>query len=356
MKNRTHTKKMNIKKRVLVFLISFVAVVPALKAQAYTITPLGTSSLQDCLPSDYSPVNGWIGGCEVVGSTLSAFATKDSPISISTPTFLAVSFPDYFSSKGFSINSSGVTVGFETNTLDQNQAFYWDIPYTSKALPLPSGGSVSEAYGINDSASIVGSVGTVAAQWDPPYTTSSSLGTLGGTTSVAYDINNYGTVVGQSKTSSGINHAFLKVSGSSMIDIHPFTGASSSEAGAVSSTYGEAVGTAYYSNGNADGFFRFIKPVQYANITTSCGSACQKTWAYNVNNNYLVVGRFTNSSGNYRAFLYNAFTDVFTDLNTLLPSGSTWVLEAASGIDDSNKIVGIGRRSGGALESFLMTP
>jgi len=350
--------KINFKKWGLVFLISLVAVVPVLKAQAITITPLGTPSSHGCLPGDYSPTNGWIAGCQIVGgSSTGAYATKDSPIAIQTPTFLASNFPNYYSSTGIPINASGVMAGFETDTSGQNNAFYWDVTYTTKALPLPSGGSVSEAYGINNSGSIVGRLAGIATQWDSPYTSSTSLGTLGGTNSVAYDIDNYGTVVGKSQLSSGTAyHAFLRIPGSSMLDIHPFTGANASEAGAVSSTYGEAVGTAYYSNGNADGFFRFTKPVQYVNITTACGSACQKTWAYNVNNNYLVVGRFTNSSGNYRAFLYNAFTNVFTDLNTLLPSGSVWVLEAASGINDAGNIVGIGTRSGGALEGFLMTP
>lgn len=347
--------KRNSRKLILSLLISLIAVVPALKAEAYTITPLGTASSHSCFPVDYSIIYGWIGGCEIVGTETLAFATMDYPINIQTPLFSTSEFPDYASSKGVPISSYGTLAGYYTDTFAQNYAFYWEVPYDTKAHRLPSGGLVSEAYGINDYGTITGQIGGVAAKWDIPYSSWTSLGTLGGSSSTAYDINSYGEVVGQSETSSGANHAFFLAPGYSMYDIHPFPAAYASAAGAIGHSSGWTVGVAYYSSGRTDGFVWPLKGPA-TNLTTVCGSACNSTNAYNINSYYLVVGRLTTPSGNYRAFLYDSWNNVFTDLNTLLPPGSNWVLEVASGVDDNGNIIGIGRRSGGDLEGFLMMP
>jgi hypothetical protein len=46
------------------------------------------------------------------------------------------------------------------------------------------------------------------------------------------------------------------------------------------------------------------------------------------------------------------------DLNTLLPTGSSWGLQAAYGVNDSGQTVGYGYINGGEYEyrAFLMTP
>jgi hypothetical protein len=45
-----------------------------------------------------------------------------------------------------------------------------------------------------------------------------------------------------------------------------------------------------------------------------------------------------------------------TDLNSLLPPGSGWVLTSASEIDDAGRIAGTGTSPGGETHAFLLTP
>jgi probable HAF family extracellular repeat protein len=44
-----------------------------------------------------------------------------------------------------------------------------------------------------------------------------------------------------------------------------------------------------------------------------------------------------------------------TDLNSLIPAGSGWVLTSARGINDAGQIVGTGTISG-VQHAFLLTP
>ena len=66
-----------------------------------------------------------------------------------------------------------------------------------------------------------------------------------------------------------------------------------------------------------------------------------------------VVGMAQNAAGQPRAFLWRSGT--MTDLNTLLPSGTGWVLESAAAISDGGQIVGYGTLNG-KRRAFLLTP
>jgi probable HAF family extracellular repeat protein len=44
------------------------------------------------------------------------------------------------------------------------------------------------------------------------------------------------------------------------------------------------------------------------------------------------------------------------DLNTLVPTDSSWILEAANGINDNGQIVGYGTNPSGQTDAYLLTP
>ena len=60
-----------------------------------------------------------------------------------------------------------------------------------------------------------------------------------------------------------------------------------------------------------------------------------------------------NAAGQPRAFLWR--NGEMTDLNTLIPAGTGWILESAAGISDGGQIVGYGTLSG-KRRAFLLTP
>ncbi|HTH48404.1 MAG TPA: immunoglobulin domain-containing protein, partial [Candidatus Limnocylindria bacterium] len=75
--------------------------------------------------------------------------------------------------------------------------------------------------------------------------------------------------------------------------------------------------------------------------------------AYDLNATDQVVGTSTTASGEAHAFVWQG--GVMTDLNTLLPSGSGWVLTRANAINDLGQIVGTGILNGTA-HAFLLSP
>jgi probable HAF family extracellular repeat protein len=70
-----------------------------------------------------------------------------------------------------------------------------------------------------------------------------------------------------------------------------------------------------------------------------------------------IVGTSTVPSGGgylvYHAFVYGAGR--MADLNKLIPAGSGWVLQSATGLNDAGEIVGYGTYKG-QLRGFLLTP
>jgi probable HAF family extracellular repeat protein len=66
-----------------------------------------------------------------------------------------------------------------------------------------------------------------------------------------------------------------------------------------------------------------------------------------------VVGSFKDANGNDRAYIFQ--NNQMTDLNTLIPSTSGWVVRVAQAINDTGQIVGYGT-IGGETHAFMMTP
>jgi probable HAF family extracellular repeat protein len=169
------------------------------------------------------------------------------------------------------------------------------------------------------------------------------LGTLDTGNSGARGINDAGQVVGWAYLADGTRHAFLW-SGGSMRDLGP------GEAYAINDT-GQVVGYAVVADG------------PYHAVLWSGGSmrdlgtlGDRVSLAHAINNAGQVVGWAGvqgDSSSTYHAFLWSG--GAMQDLNSLIPANSGWVLQDATGVNDSGQICGYGVHNG-AVRAFLLTP
>jgi probable HAF family extracellular repeat protein len=75
---------------------------------------------------------------------------------------------------------------------------------------------------------------------------------------------------------------------------------------------------------------------------------------YAINASTSVVGQVSNGGpGSGRAFIWQ--NGIITDLNTLIPIASGWVLSIATSINDNGQIAGTGT-IGGQTHAYLLTP
>ena len=253
---------------------------------------------------------------------------------------LLPNLPGGNNANAFGINNRGQLVGFAENGVSDAtcqkatpfqvtrfQAVIWSPTGEIQQLsPLTSmGDTVAYAFGINDSGQVVGSSGTCATQGLPPVSvaglhavlwekdgTPVYLGTLGDgkntTSDIAGNINRLGEVAGTSQLPDGTIHSFLWTRHTGTVDIGTLPGA-------------------------------------FATIAPCCGT---------LNNKGQIVGfSIDGETFNSRAFLWQ--NKVITDLNTLIPAGSPWYLQAAYSINDAGEIVGQGTING-ELHGFVASP
>jgi probable HAF family extracellular repeat protein len=85
-------------------------------------------------------------------------------------------------------------------------------------------------------------------------------------------------------------------------------------------------------------------------------SGAKQSWGFGINRAGVVVGKMQVPGGQFVNF--HAFVTVngkMTDLNTLIPPGSGWVLDEAYSINDAGQITGYGEHNG-QTRGFLLTP
>jgi probable HAF family extracellular repeat protein len=209
---------------------------------------------------------------------------------------------------------------------------------------------ISNALDVNNLGQVVGN-SYIGYIWRPFLYNDGvmqDIGTLGGTYGQALGINDSGQVVGASYiVGDAVSHAFL-YSGRVMQDIGTLGGTKS--IGFKINNSGQVVGASDITGDTVSHAFLYSDGVMQ-DLGTLGGS---KSFAYTINDSGQVVG-VSDISGNTgsHAFIYS--DGVMQDLNALLPSSSGWILTTATGINDKGQIVGSGLING-ETHAFLMSP
>lgn len=284
--------------------------------------------------------------------------TLITPNGMVTPVGLLTGFPNSYA---LGLNDSGQAVGVAGNgvtlsgTRTVNQAFLYSNGTITALATL--GGANSAATGINDSGQIVG-VSQNANGDDEAFLLANGVATpLGflasGGFSVATAINNSGQVVGASTLAGGgagaLRHAFL-YSGGSMTDLGTLSGNVDSFATAINAS-GEVVGYSYAGNTTCHAFL--YSAGKMTDLGTLGGTGGQSL-ANAINDAGQIVGEASdaNSGTGFSPFLYS--NGVMTNLNSLLPANSGWVLSTADGINNQGMIVGVGINPQKNPEAYLL--
>jgi probable HAF family extracellular repeat protein len=207
--------------------------------------------------------------------------------------------------------------------------------------------------GTNASGQIVGRLanptGSVHAFLWSAGTGMSDLGPMPGMTdSFARGINDSGRVVGTSWNATD-GRAFLWTSAAGFTDLGRLPGFIYALASAINAS-GQVVGEASNDAGPIDGFL-WTPDGTMTDLGTLPGFLYLQPYAINAST--AVVGEVSNNPASARAFIWQ--NGVVTDLNTLIPAESGWVLNIATGINDGGQITGTGT-IGGARHAFLLTP
>ena len=264
--------------------------------------------------------------------------------------------PKHHASLVYGLSDAGLAAGASFNIPGHARAFVWDGA-THKIGSLP-GYPYSEARGISSAGEIAGFSETGHADRRRAWVTRAflrrpgaalvNLGTLGGPYSAAYALNAQETVVGKADTEeAGATHAFAWTESDGMTDLGTLGGANSVAYG-VSDT-GRIVGASDVDSlGSrhaflyADGRMQDLAPLPGMTVSA----------AYALNSASQVVGT-SQALILRRATLWQSGQS--TDLNTLLPAHSGWVLTEARAINDHGQIAGVGLYQGHP-RAFLLTP
>jgi probable HAF family extracellular repeat protein len=296
-------------------------------------------------------------------------------------------------SKAEDINNSGQVVGSSYNSSGEQHAFLYNEGATPKMqdlndlIPANSGWTITEASAFNSDGKIAAS-GYGNTPPDPsicpnsdgygpaygaafvltPTTTATygvhDLGHLGSYYSHAMGINDSGQVVGYSYSDPCVQGdvAFLYDESATP----KMQGLVSGEATGINGS-GQVVG---YSDQSIDGicvnfdcWHAFLYDAsatpKMQDLGTLRGSDYPRgifgSAATGINDSGKVVGYSGTSDGSYHAFLKESGQPMI-DLNTLIPADSGWTIRSAEAINTDGKIAATGTKDGVGRHALLLTP
>ena len=213
-------------------------------------------------------------------------------------------------SQGVAINDSGQVVGPSSGGSFPGNPFLWN---GHKMIAL-RGTTMAQAYGINGSGLIAGQCGwVVAPQLNPCVVSNGTATTLPECGGIAVAINNNGQVIGD----CGDNDAVAVLWTNDTPTVLGTLGGGAAHPTAINNM-GQVAGTSQTAAGATDGFL-------YSNGTmTDLGSFTPAA----INDHAVMVGgQFVDSGGTVQ------------NLNNLIPAGSPYQIESATGINDNGQIV-----------------
>lgn len=275
----------------------------------------------------------------------------------------------------YDINNSNTVVGIDRNSSGKAQGFVWSAGIRTDLPMLPHDyGWSAETKGINDSGQVVGNAGTSAAIWSPigsSYNTPTPLGwywngtSFGSGDGVSINNNGFGLMSTVYNTyrpgytnGSGPAPAAVTILGEGLVE------------SPVGMAINDRFAVAGYGRYNCSGYscnspfiWTSSNDVAFLPLSPVVGKPYNGQ-AYALNEDNDVVGMGWYNAYDARAVLWSATPSGWqeTDLNTLLPAGSSFYkLATAMDINEKGQILGMGSVYGvnGQWEpphAFLLTP
>lgn len=250
--------------------------------------------------------------------------------------------PGLQASSASALNDRGQIVGTSSPIgpgFGSQIAFLWQNGVRTELSGLTA------AMGINASGQIVGTAKNHAAVWQQGVVTPLP-GLAGDEPSRANAINQGGLIVGRDDSNPIVGEAVTWSNGA-VQDLGKLPGCIGSEALAANAA-GQVVGYSAYPTAPPATHACLWQNGQITDLDAVPSAGYSR--ANSINNKGEIVGQGNvEGAPESHAFLWKDGRKI--DLNSLLPSGSGWVLVSANGINDRGEIVGEGNKG-----AFLLTP
>jgi probable HAF family extracellular repeat protein len=326
-------------------------------AQQYTVTDLGTLA-GDGVSKGYALNNAGsaAGVSETPTAAIATLFHGGKATSIST---LGGSV-----SVANAINATGQIAGwnsFNSSASFDPQAFLYsngNMTNINSPSLFPSG---TEAYGINNSDEVVGTGYLTDSNFHAFLYSAgkmTDLGPPGAYQASAVAINNPGQIIGGYYLSSGVAGEFLFTNGK-MTTLPAPAGASAVSAFAINDN-GEIAGAIFFTSGAPSHAAKFLNGV-WTDLGAISGAATSRAAAINLSGQIVGTAIFPQTQyhppkpGKHVPFLSTA--SGLVNLNTLIPTGTGFVLTDAIAINDSGQILCDATNAAGAsAHAVLLSP
>jgi probable HAF family extracellular repeat protein len=340
---------------VLAALSLFSSAVPSI-AQTFTVTDLGTLS-GNRVSKAYALNNAG------VAAGTSSNPTAAIAVMFSGGKATSISTLQSSVSVATAINGSSQIVGwnsFNSNPSFDPQAFLYStgsMKNINSPSLFPSG---TEALGINSYGTVVGT-GYITSSNFHAFLYSGrqmkDIGPPGAYQASAVAINTAGQILGGYSLTSGAGGEFLYSNGQ-MTTLPVPAGSSGVSAFAISDN-GVIVGAVYFSSGAPAHAARFSNGV-WTDLGAIPGAGSSTAKAINIAGQIVGTAVFAQTQyhppkpGKHVPFI--STTGGLIDLNTLIPSGTGFILTDAVGINDSGQILCDANNASGDERAVLLTP